>query len=78
MRLGDLQLTPRGNWATAAPTHCAAGHWLGPQRVLVGHAACSCGNRGGHTTWTCRECDDVTYGPPLSVACTIRNGPDER
>ena len=53
-------------------------HWLGPQRVLVGHAACSCGGRGGHTTWTCRECDDVTYGPTLAAACTIRTGPDER
>lgn len=78
MALGELRLTPAGKWATNAPRECVNGHWLGPQMVLVGHAACGCGHRGGHTTWTCRECDDVTYGPPLGAECSIRTGPDER
>jgi hypothetical protein len=29
--------------------------------VLVGHQACL-GHGGGHTTWTCRTCDETVYG----------------
>ena len=33
---------------------------LGPNEVLVGHQACL-GHGGGHTTWTCRTCDQTVY-----------------
>ena len=76
--VGDLVRTPRGNWATSAPTHCANGHWLGPNRVTVGYQACRGQHAGGHTSWFCLECGDVTYGPPPSADCDIATGPDER
>lgn len=71
---GDL--VRRGDkWVTVAPTHCPNGHELGPGRTLVGHTPCSCGQRGGHTTWWCRECDTPTYGPPLQPGCRPLAGP---
>ncbi|ORA05781.1 hypothetical protein BST17_08450 [Mycolicibacterium bacteremicum] len=75
---GELYLTPRGQWAQAAPSTCGRGHWLGPGRVLVGTVPCDCGVR--HSTWWCREpdCGDTVYGPPLTAGCRIRTGPDER
>ena len=78
MTIGHLRLTPAGKWATTAPSHCANGHWLGPQRVLVGHVACDCDRRGGHMTWFCLDCGDVVYGPPLGDTCRTHTGPDER
>jgi len=45
-----------------------------PGKVLVGHQACL-GHGGGHTTWTCRTCDQTMYGPPLSLYCTYLDGP---
>ena len=78
MAFGELRRTSGGKWAVIAPSECTNGHPFGPQRSLVGHAACSCGNRGGHMTWACRTCDDVIYGPPLGPDCSIRTGPDER
>ncbi len=48
-----------------APKVCRNGHKLGPNRVLVSFTPCACGltdGSGGHTTWRCRECDDVRYG----------------
>jgi hypothetical protein len=36
------------------------------------------GHGGGHTTWTCQECDDTVYGPALGEHCRIHTGPDER
>ena len=30
---------------------------------------------GGHTTWTCRTCDQTVYGPPLNVHCSKLDGP---
>jgi hypothetical protein len=34
------------------------------------------GHDGGHTTWTCRTCDDETvHGPPLNTHCTALEGP---
>lgn len=47
---------------------------LGPGEVLVGHQACL-GHGGGHTTWTCRTCDQTVYGPPLNTHCTCLDGP---
>ena len=34
----------------------------------VGYQACS-GRSCGHTTWTCRTCDETVYGPPLNTHC---------
>jgi hypothetical protein len=46
-----------------------------------GTAACSSpqrvtffARRGGHTTWTCRTCDETVYGPPLNTHCTALDG----
>jgi hypothetical protein len=60
--LGELVQTTTGKWITHPPTGCPNGHTLGPNQVLVGHQACL-GHGGGHTTWTCRTCDAVVYGP---------------
>jgi len=30
---------------------------------------------GGHTSWHCRTCDAVVYGPPLAKHCTALEGP---
>ena len=74
MAVGDLVRSPKGQWVIVAPTHCsAAGHSLGPDQVLVGHAPCL--NCGGHTTWTCAQCDAVTYGPAVGEGCSMFNGP---
>ena len=56
--LGELLQTTAGKWITHPPTHCPNGHRLGPGQVLVGHQACL-GHGGGHTTWTCRTCDQT-------------------
>lgn len=48
----------------AAPATCAAGHRLGPGRVLVGWLGCTCApGHYGHRTWLCRECGHTTYEP---------------
>ncbi len=71
--IGELVPTPSGKWVVHAPTHCTNHHPLGPEQVLVGHLAClPC---GGHTTWTCLQCDDVTDGPPPGEECSMLNGP---
>lgn len=71
---GDLAQDSRGRWITVAPTRCPNWHELGPGRVLVGHLACTT-HDGGHTTWACRECDAVVYGPPVDPVCSVINGP---
>lgn len=71
---GDLVLTTTGQWITKPPMRCPKGHSLGAGQVLVGHAACG-GHGGGHTTWTCRTCDQTVYGPPLNTHCTVLVGP---
>jgi hypothetical protein len=43
----------------------------GPRRAS---RACL-GHGGGHTTWTCRLCDETVYGPPLNTHCTTLEGP---
>ncbi len=65
--LADLVQTTVGKWITHPPSRCPIGHRLGPGEVLVGHQACL-GHGGGHTTWTCRTCDQTVYGPPLNTA----------
>ena len=47
--------------------------YLRPKPVLVGHQACL-GHGGGHTTWTCRTCDQTVYGPPLNSHCATLDG----
>ncbi|MEW2483551.1 hypothetical protein AB0876_28595 [Mycobacterium sp. NPDC049093] len=70
--IGDLVPTTDDRWMTLPPKRCPNGHQLGGHRVLVGHQPCNC---GGHTTWRCRECDAVIYGPPLSAGCRPLAGP---
>ena len=72
--LGELVQTTAGKWITHPPTRCPNGHTLGAGAVLVGHQACL-GHGGGHTTWTCRTCDQTVYGPPLNTHCTTLDGP---
>jgi hypothetical protein len=72
--LGELVQTTTGKWITRPPTRCPDGHSLGPGAVLVGHQACL-GHGGGHTTWTCRECDATVYGRPLNTHCRTLDGP---
>jgi len=67
--LGDLAQTTDGRWMTRPPSRCPNGHPLGPNQVLVGHVACLGYGGGGHTSWHCRTCDAVAYGPPLNTHC---------
>jgi hypothetical protein len=68
--LGELVQTTAGKWITHPPSRCPNGHTLGPGEVLVGHQVCL-----GHTTWTCRTCDETVYGPPLNTHCSVLDGP---
>jgi hypothetical protein len=72
--LGELVQTTAGKWIIQPPSRCPNGHEFGPNRALVGYQACL-GHGGGHTTWTCRECDATVYGPPLNTHCTCLDGP---
>ena len=41
-------------------------YWFAPPPApLV--ADRSLGHGGGHTSWTCRVCDQTVYGPPLNT-----------
>lgn len=71
--VGDLVRSTTGDWVVIAPTHCEAGHPLGPNEVLVGHTPCF--HCGGHTTWTCQQCGAITYGPSAGDGCSMLNGP---
>ncbi|MDT7719826.1 MAG: hypothetical protein QOE94_837 [Mycobacterium sp.] len=71
---GELVRCTDGRWMVRPPTHCPRGHRLQPGRVLVGHAPCGCGRRGGHMTWAC-DCGVVVYAPPLSASCRVLIGP---
>ncbi len=33
------------------------------------------GTAAGHTTWTCRTCDQTVYGPLLNTHCSALDGP---
>ena len=72
--LGELVQTTDGKWITHPPTRCPNGHKLGAGQVHVGHQACL-GHGGGHTTWTCRTCNETVYGPPLNTHCSTLDGP---
>jgi len=73
--VGDLIRSTTGAWITRPPTRCPNGHQFGPGRVFVGHQACLGHGGGGHTSWHCRTCDAVVYGPPLNTHCTGLEGP---
>lgn len=72
--LGELVQTTAGNWIptrrrdapTVTPSTPAKYSW--DIRRVMGHG-------GGHTTWTCRTCDQTVYGPPLNTHCTALEGP---
>jgi|KBSSwiStaDraftv2_1062776.scaffolds.fasta_scaffold251094_2 hypothetical protein len=53
---------PHGSSTLTAPPH-AEGTWC------LGHGG------GGHTSWHCRTCDAVVYGPPLNTHCSALEGP---
>ncbi|MEB4212322.1 hypothetical protein [Mycobacterium sp. 94-17] len=72
--VGSIVRSVDGEWMALPPECCPHGHPLGPGQVLVGHAPCGCGQRGGHMTWTCRRCDVTAYGPPLGQTCRLLNG----
>jgi hypothetical protein len=72
--LGELVRTTAEKWITHPPTRCPNGHTLGAGQVLVGRQACL-GHGGGHTTRTCRTCDQTVYGPPLNAHCAALDGP---
>lgn len=55
-------------WAEGAPRECPNGHPLVGGKVLVGSHVCSC-EIHHHRTHRCRECDAITYTPPLGVGC---------
>ena len=71
----ELVQTTDGKWIIRPPTRCPNGHRLGANQVLVGHVACLGHGGGGHTSWHCRTCDAVVYGPPLAKHCTALEGP---
>ncbi len=72
--LGELVQTTTGKWITHLLARCMNGHQLGAGQVLVGHQACL-GHGGGHSTWTCRTCDQTVYGPPIHTHCAALDGP---
>lgn len=59
-----------------SPGFCHNLHRLSPGNVTVGREACTT-HTGGHITWFCRRCSDVTYSPPTDPLCTVVNGPAE-
>src|SRR5579859_7158183 len=71
---GQLCDRRRHTLVVRPPQHCPRGHAFTPGAVLVGHAPCGCGRRGGHMTWAC-ECGAVVYAPPLSAACAVVYAP---
>jgi hypothetical protein len=73
--LGELLQTTTGKWITRPPTRCPNGHQFVANQVLVGHQTCLGHGGGGHTTWTCRTCDQTVYGPPPNTHCTVLDGP---
>lgn len=70
--VGTLVPCTAGGWMLLAPTRCPAGHPLSRGRFLVGHQPCGC--PGGHTTWTCLECDAVSYAPTVTPDCRLLAG----
>lgn len=68
--IGDVVPDLRGTHMVLAPSHCLAGHRLGPYRVLVGNYPCQCGSR--HMTWACLEpgCDGEVAAPPRGENCS--------
>lgn len=74
-RVSDLVRCTTGGWMVRPPARCPNGHELGPGHVLVGNQPCGGCGRGGHMTWTCRECQVTTYRPAMGSACRVLHGP---
>lgn len=74
-QVGELVQATDGRWIVYPPRECPNGHKLGPDRVLVGHQVCGGEDPGGHTTWTCLECDATIYAPPIGEVCLVLHGP---
>jgi hypothetical protein len=72
--VGDLIRTTAGTWITRPPACCSNGQDLGTDRLLVGHEACL-GHGLGQTTWMCRACGVIVYGPPKGSHCAALDGP---
>jgi hypothetical protein len=70
---GQLVRATDGKWMTKLPARCPKGHSLGSNQVLVGHVACLGHGGGGHTTWHCRSCDAIVYGPPLNTQHSLHS-----
>lgn len=73
--IGDCVRSTDGRWMVRPPERCADGHLLVLGRVLVGTAACSCGDR--HLSWMC-DCGAVTYGPELGARLFVVERPGPR
>jgi hypothetical protein len=66
----DISDPARGSatrWMDRPPHRCTRGHWLLPENMIVYTIPCSCGD---HVSWEC-ECSAVTYGPALTVGCSL-------
>src|SRR5258705_13043463 len=74
---GQLVRAVDGTWMTKPPSRCPNGHNLGPNQVLVGHVVCLGHGGGGHTSWHCRTCDAVVYGPPMVADRMPAGDPDQ-
>jgi hypothetical protein len=72
--LGGLVQTTAGKWITHPPSRCPTGILLGRIKSSL---ACRLLRtlRRSHTSWHCRTCDAVVYGPPLNTHCTTLDGP---
>jgi hypothetical protein len=70
---GDLVCSTTGARLVLPPEYCPHLHTLTPGHMLVGIKPAR-GHDGGHTTWTCRQCDAVVYVPPLNTHSSTLDG----
>jgi hypothetical protein len=73
--LGELVQATAGKWITHPPTRCPNRHPLGPNQASSVTSPASDTAEAGHTSWHCRTCDAVVYGPPMNTHCTALEGP---
>ena len=72
--LGELVQTTDGKWITRPRSPLPERAPASPESSPGGHVACLGYGGGEHTTWHCRTCDAVIYGPPLNTHCTALEG----
>lgn len=46
-----------GRWVSWSPSHCPAGHRLGPGKVVIGWYTCHCRGGSGHAVYHCTHGD---------------------